>query len=56
MATNPRADMLALARAIHRRMREWETVNAAAFKIDNAMSRIVVGTITKIVEAPLPRR
>jgi hypothetical protein len=42
MATvNPRADMLALARAIHRRMREWETVNAATFKIDNAMSRIL---------------
>jgi hypothetical protein len=41
MATNPRAEMLSLARAIHRRMREWETVNAATFKIDNVMSRIL---------------
>lgn len=36
-----RPEMIALARAIHRRMREWEAVNAAAFKKDNAISRIL---------------
>ena len=33
--------MVALARAIHRRIREWEAVNAASFKKDNAISRIL---------------
>ncbi|MDQ3280995.1 MAG: hypothetical protein M3Q69_06250 [Acidobacteriota bacterium] len=37
----PRADMVALAKAIHHRMLEWERVNAATFKIDNTMSRIL---------------
>ncbi len=42
MATSsPRAEMVALAKAIHRRMREWESVNSAAFKIDNTLSRIL---------------
>lgn len=36
-----RAEMIALARAIRRRMREWESTNAAAFKIDNTVSRIL---------------
>src|SRR4051794_9352889 len=35
------AQMLELASAIHRRMREWESVNAAQFKIDNPLSRIL---------------
>lgn len=35
------AAMVALAKAIHQRMREWEAVNAADFKIDNALSRIL---------------
>lgn len=37
----PSPEMVALAKAIHRRMREWERVHAAAFKIDNTMSRIL---------------
>jgi hypothetical protein len=41
MATPPRAEMVALAKTIHRRMLEWEKINAAPFKKDNAMSRIL---------------
>ncbi|MGN6186298.1 MAG: S24 family peptidase [Thermoanaerobaculia bacterium] len=40
-SNSPRPEIVALAKAIHRRMREWESVNAAAFKIDNALSRIL---------------
>jgi len=36
-----RAELIALAKAIHRRMDEWEEVNAAAFKKDNTISRIL---------------
>lgn len=39
--SDERAQMVALAKAIHQRMREWEAVNAADFKIDNALSRIL---------------
>ena len=33
--------MIAPARAIHRGMREWEVVNAATFKKDNVVARIL---------------
>jgi hypothetical protein len=41
MADPANAAMVALAKAIHQRMREWERINAADFKIDNALSRIL---------------
>ena len=41
MSADDNTPMVALAKAIHQRMREWEIVNAADFKIDNALSRIL---------------
>lgn len=51
-APDENAPMVALAKAIHQRMREWEAVNAADFKIDNAISRILENDPTYVPYRP----